>query len=167
MIIRFQNAVLNFQFSSIIWDIWIYYFISSCMYFIIINFLYTLWALHSSTTNTGTRGRDMKCTPRGRQWLGLTARLTVTTCGHWMKSSMASVCTTRRCTTPYATARTSRTRSTMTDHSSRSHRHHREGIKSFPSNNLSIREVKAGLSLTYAESILTGTVPFIWGTFEN
>jgi hypothetical protein len=34
----FKNSVLNSQLSSIIWDIWIYYFISSYIYFIIINF---------------------------------------------------------------------------------------------------------------------------------
>jgi hypothetical protein len=47
IIIGFQNSVLNFQHSSIIWDIWIYYFISSYIYFIIIFFLYKFWALHA------------------------------------------------------------------------------------------------------------------------
>jgi hypothetical protein len=52
-----------------------------------------------------------------------------TSYGHWTKSSMSSVHTTRRCATPYVTIGTLRTRSTTTNHFNHSHRHRHERNK--------------------------------------
>jgi hypothetical protein len=62
----------------------------------------------SSRTGAGRRGPARRCTPPGHPSLEPAAHPTEGY-GHWMKSSMPSVCTTRTCATRYGTAGTSST----------------------------------------------------------
>jgi hypothetical protein len=71
IILGFQNSVLKFQHSSIIGDIWIYYFISSYIYFII-NIFHTNFGPYSSTKATWSsydhlgRKQEGSSNPNGR-----------------------------------------------------------------------------------------------------
>jgi hypothetical protein len=71
----------------------------------------------SSQIGAGRRGLARRCTPLGHLPLEPVVHHTEGN-RHWMKSSTPSARTTRTCTTPYRTARTSSTLSGMADHSS-------------------------------------------------